>query len=207
MASPYLAAASSFQHPSTFVLHQDTICSSSSFSSHPAFPYFALLIIFSLLCLTDHLFLSALLTRPSHASSLTRPHLSFAPSRTQLHLRHACLPVPFGLPDPTCYIVPRPPFTRYTVYIHGTPAGKPQKYEVASSTVPIYPPVSTSRAHPQPLFGYCSIPATSALFEPVPVCTPSRAPFLQLFAESSTAPAHSTILSTTSRPSSPSFPR
>ena len=99
MTSPL--AVSSFQHPSTFVLHQDAICSSSSFSSHPAFPYFALLIIFSLLCLTDHLFLSAFLTRPSWASSLTRPYLSFTPSRTQLHLRHARLPVPFGLLDST----------------------------------------------------------------------------------------------------------
>ena len=62
--SPYCAAPSSFQHPSIFVLHQDAICSSSLFSSHPAFPYFISLIIFSFLLFS--------LGHPGHPLSLAR---------------------------------------------------------------------------------------------------------------------------------------
>ena len=147
--------------------------------SHLIRPFLAFsLIIFSFLLFLSlrffgDLFFSAFLTRPSWASSLTHPYLSSnpvpdaasPPSRTSAratrssgsHTLHRV-----GLPSPD---IPS---------IHGTSAGRPRRYEVVPTpTVPIYPPVSTFHAHPQPLFGYCSIPATSALFEPVPVCTPS----------------------------------
>ena len=80
--------------------------------SHLIRPFLAFsLIIFSFLLFLSlrffgDLFFSAFLTRPSWASSLTHPYLSSNPSRTQLHLRHARLPVPLGLLDPTRYTVP-----------------------------------------------------------------------------------------------------
>ena len=66
--------------------------------------------------------------------------------------------------------------------------------------------LSMSRAHPQPLLGFRSIPATSAFFEPVRVCQPLRAPFLQLSAEASTAPVQSTIVTTSTKPHLPASP-
>ena len=80
MTSPL--AVSSFQHPSTFVLHQDAICSSSSFSFHPAFPYFALLIIFSFLLFS--------LGHPGPPLSLAHICPSPRPGRSFTSVTHVC---------------------------------------------------------------------------------------------------------------------
>ena len=178
-----------------------TKTSSVPLLSHLIWPF---LIILHSLARLGHFILFALTCPP-------------APSRAQLRLRHARLPVPFGLPDPT-RITSR--LWQTMEVQHGyhphiflcrnhltTPESLPRLAHspagcVGSHRLPRFTllrSLSMSRAHPQPLLGFRSIPATSAFFEPVRVRQPLRAPFLQLSAEASPAPVHSTIVPTTTK--------
>ena len=155
------------QYPSIFLLHQDVICS-SAFSSHPAFPH------------------HSLLTRPPWASRLTRPYLSSspipgaasAPSRTSArafrssgsHTHHI---VPMANHGGTTWLPPphiSPCWNHLTTpeslpRVAHSPAGCVGSHRLPRFTLPRS--LSMSRAHPQPLLGSRSIPATSAFYEPV----------------------------------------